>query len=407
MKNIKSYLLILNIFIFISANAQWIQKPSGSNDILTDIHFPTASVGYVVGSGGTILKSDDLGETWNTIYLNQSYSFESVYFINEDIGFVVGQNIMLKTSDGGNSWNIINLPIQAQAIYTDIKFIDNLVGFCSADGKILKTIDGGETWVVKNSINRAVGKIFFHDLTNGYVLSSPSKLLKTDDAGETWSMIDMNPTGVLSPTHEIIGDLFFTSDNTGHFAGYYYSILAKTLDGGNTWFCANSNCHNTSSIGYKSLFFTSDNIGYAVGDGVLKTIDGGNNWIEQISGDVSNLSSVYFTDNNIGYAVGFQGVILKTINGGTLGLDTAIKNNIEIKIFPIPTKSTLNIEIDSIDKRPLLLQLYSILGEKLLDIKIVSFSESIDLTKYAEGIYTYKLVNSDSEIIKIGKIIKN
>ena len=76
-----------------------------------------------------------------------------------------------------------------------------------------------------------------------------------------------------------------------------------------------------------SIFFTDQNTGYAVGDQgtILKTIDGGTNWINQNSGlnhDIS-LFSVNFPTTDTGYAVGgFDGVMqqlfegVKTTNGG-------------------------------------------------------------------------------------------
>ncbi|MBK7446360.1 MAG: hypothetical protein IPJ45_10170 [Ignavibacteria bacterium] len=67
-----------------------------------------------------------------------------------------------------------------------------------------------------------------------------------------------------------------------------------------------------------SNYFTGANTGYAVGDSgkILKTTDGGNNWLQQISPTRNLLKSVYFVNENTGYAVGDTGIILKTINAG-------------------------------------------------------------------------------------------
>jgi hypothetical protein len=48
---------------------------------------------------------------------------------------------------------------------------------------------------------------------------------------------------------------------------------------------------------------------------ILKTTDGGNNWIAQTSGTTDNLHSVYFTSSTIGWVVGGYGTILKTSDG--------------------------------------------------------------------------------------------
>ncbi|OFX56583.1 MAG: hypothetical protein A2046_13440 [Bacteroidetes bacterium GWA2_30_7] len=67
-----------------------------------------------------------------------------------------------------------------------------------------------------------------------------------------------------------------------------------------------------------STFFTDTITGYIVGSKgtILKTIDGGINWNEQISGTTELLTSVFFINNDIGFAVGYNGTILKTTNAG-------------------------------------------------------------------------------------------
>jgi len=50
---------------------------------------------------------------------------------------------------------------------------------------------------------------------------------------------------------------------------------------------------------------------------ILKTVDGGYNWVEQNMGGANPLQAVSFADLNTGYAVGDKGLILKTSDGGT------------------------------------------------------------------------------------------
>ena len=64
--------------------------------------------------------------------------------------------------------------------------------------------------------------------------------------------------------------------------------------------------------------FIDVNIGWAVGaDGtILRTTDGGENWVSQTSGTTEWLSTVHFLNANTGISVGMGGTILKTTNGG-------------------------------------------------------------------------------------------
>ena len=62
-------------------------------------------------------------------------------------------------------------------------------------------------------------------------------------------------------------------------------------------------------------------VGYAVGTDttgygtILKTVDGGNNWLAQTSGMENGVYDVYFTTDSIGYAVS-GGTLLRTTDGG-------------------------------------------------------------------------------------------
>ena len=120
-----------------------------------------------------------------------------------------------------------------------------------------------------------------------------------------------------SVTNEMTNSLksvYFISVDTGYTVGEDGSIL-KTINGGINWIAQNSGITNN----LKSVYFANNSTGYVVGDNgiILKTIDGGNNWNIQISGTILSLYSVYFKNTNIGYAVGDYGKILKTIDGGT------------------------------------------------------------------------------------------
>ena len=64
--------------------------------------------------------------------------------------------------------------------------------------------------------------------------------------------------------------------------------------------------------------FINADTAFAVGNSgsILKTINGGNTWVEQTSGTKEDLFDLYFRNADTGYVVGARGVILKTTNGG-------------------------------------------------------------------------------------------
>ena len=67
-----------------------------------------------------------------------------------------------------------------------------------------------------------------------------------------------------------------------------------------------------------SVSFIDSETGWAIGNlgTILKTTNGGENWINQTSGTTQYLIGVSFTDANNGTAVGSGGTILRTTDGG-------------------------------------------------------------------------------------------
>jgi len=67
-----------------------------------------------------------------------------------------------------------------------------------------------------------------------------------------------------------------------------------------------------------SVDMLDNNIGWAVGDNgvILKTTDGGNNWVSKEAPVSVSWKAVKFLNSSIGFAVGSGGYIIKSLNGG-------------------------------------------------------------------------------------------
>lgn len=334
------------------AEAQWEwQNPLPQGNNLNDIFFTCADTGFAVGDFGTLMKTTDAGLSWEVIELDYSLNIHSVIFTDNHTGFISGGDI-LKTEDGGLSWNVV-CPWNG---FTSLSFPDIDTGYAVTEyGEIYRTIDGGDNWSFLTGLTDGGSySIFFTDCNTGYV-NSQYKILKTTDSGSSWTecSIYMGP---------FVFDMHFLNSDTGFVvSGSYvdwppfthFGSIFKTEDGGLTWTCTYGSDYyiesiyftsntigfasgegnilkstdggNTWQIIYQgvptnSVFFTDDNTGFAAGviGTVLKTIDGGNNWNGLLpNGTTNTLKSVYFPDSNMGYAVGDQETILKTSNGGS------------------------------------------------------------------------------------------
>ena len=125
----------------------------------------------------------------------------------------------------------------------------------------------------------------------------------------------------------------------------------------------------------------------------------------------------YFTSKDTGYIVGRNGIILKTTDGGGnfIGIEI-IGNKIPTQFslsqsYPNPFNPTTNI-IYQIPKNSFVsLKVYDVLGKEVATLvnELLSpgtYEATFDATKYASGVYFYKLETSDFAETKRMMLIK-
>jgi len=223
---------------------------------LFSISFPSQSIGYVVGTGGTILKTSDAGNNWINLNSMTNDHLYSVYFINDTIGFACGDSIILKTNDGGNNWSNINIGGAFSGIpYAKIFFSSDSIGYyMKNDGlgfitHLYKTINSGLGWNLHSTLD-----------TNGTYTS-----------------------------------LFFTNDTTGYAMGWF--SMYKTIDGGTNWTYQNGYPWQFGNE-MQDVFFLNNDTGFAVGPcSFFKTTNGGECVIPKSFNFTDSLLTVYFYDS--------------------------------------------------------------------------------------------------------------
>jgi photosystem II stability/assembly factor-like uncharacterized protein/dienelactone hydrolase len=131
-------------------------------------------------SNAVILKTSDGGKSWKKVYQSER-PFECTWkasFPTKDVGYVtiqsynpdsnVKQQRIAKTTDGGNTWNEINLIEDAGAREFGIGFIDENHGFVGTMNSGYETKDGGLTWAPVN-LGKACNKIRIYKDASGKV----------------------------------------------------------------------------------------------------------------------------------------------------------------------------------------------------------------------------------------------
>ncbi len=219
---------------------------------------------------------------------------------------------LLVTYNGGSNWIVNQLATDPNIHFTALYFSNSRTGFIAAWGKIYKTTNAGVSIDTMNSYIDAYNSIHFPTPNTGYAVSRHIGIYKSTDSGYNW--IRLKPPELSGPNSESI---FFLNEMTGYIGGDYSLFgFTETTNGGLNWRSLNLN----ASLSDICFAFS---IGFAVGSGnngglILKTSDNGGSWTAvAFSPAAGYLVGVTISSNSIIYTVDYNGILVKSTNGGT------------------------------------------------------------------------------------------
>lgn len=306
----KVYFLFISLIITISSIGQteweWLNpKPTGHEAI--DIEFVAADTGYIV-TKRTILQTVNCGSEWTKI--GEVYGAADMEF-NNSSGLIVGSSgSILRTTDNGLTWNEHYSGIRENL--NSISYVTKDTIFLSSPRKLLSSNDAGISWEITEVNGYILNDIYFRSSNLGFAACNNGIIAKTTDGGNSWFSVYSHSANSVSYT-----EIIFVNELIGFANREYGGAILKTVDGGETWFELNNYGGDT-----KSFFFIDSLTGFLAGDdGYLeKTTDGGLTWTNSGFGSRNSkygLTSIYFLNHEIGFAVGERGRIMKTVNGGS------------------------------------------------------------------------------------------
>lgn len=269
---------------------------------INSLSFIDKNRGYAVGDAGTVIKTEDGGNSWSLLVMEDTTGFNSVHFLNIDEGYVAGdEGKLYVTNNGGGDWIRVPLPITERLI--KIYFYDNAIGYIACGkGSILKTTNRGSIWSATNTNHsEAILSINFPQRNIGYAVSKNGIVLKSVNSGNDW-------VGLKRFTQNYLKTIFFIDANIGFTGGAGGSIF-KTENGGESWKEYKTGLYS----GILSIFFTDIENGFAVTNKgeIIVTDDSGETWKTIKSGSYVNLTDICITPFKEVFFSGYNGTILK------------------------------------------------------------------------------------------------
>ena len=290
------------------------------------VHFFNPDTGFAVGTKGTIIKTNDGGNSWKQILTPINSDLLKIQAFSLDNIFVCGLNgTLLHSTDLGETWDIVDIGTTSHLF--NIKIIDQQIGWiCGFDSSLYKTENGGISWIKKTTgFDGDYRDIDFYNSQIGYICCTTGFLV-TEDSGKTWVSKQMSWLNTVEPLTEniilagnISGDIFYSTDrgttwskkNTtyasniqsiemvndtlGYASALYTGGYYFTTDAGKSW------DFEAEKIGNSQITFINDSIGYGVGSNLTftKTIDKGRTWKHLIINE--GINSIYFKNENEGF----------------------------------------------------------------------------------------------------------
>ncbi|MBK7270901.1 MAG: photosystem II stability/assembly factor-like protein [Flavobacteriales bacterium] len=214
------------------------------------VEFISPLEGFCGGLNGTFYHTNDGGANWTDIAPNIQPTIEGICGLSAPTPDVIyGCGIwsspayVIRSTDGGNTWDHIDLSLQASAL-VDIHFLSADTGFVSGkgpgpdeEGIILYTTDGGQNWTEVYSTGvpyEYVWKLQSPD-SGAHLFASiqanpnqgDTRFVRSLDRGASWT------DTIISNLYYYVQAIGFLTPQLGWTGGD--NALLETTDGGTTW----------------------------------------------------------------------------------------------------------------------------------------------------------------------------
>jgi photosystem II stability/assembly factor-like uncharacterized protein len=407
---LKKGILFISIFVSSISFSQWTlisDEVDNFTNYYSTVHFINADTGFVGGfmlDENSILRTQDGGSSWDTTSLfqmignNTTMPF-SIHFPSDSLGYAACRSSIFKTIDYGENWFEIDTGdvYLASVITGDIYFLNNDTGYVGwSDGGAggLRTYDGGLSW--EQDANLLAVRNF--NVYDGVVMANAGAWVMLDQQNMTWSFENSPEMGYNFYKHSVIheGRLYSMGARQGSGGG---GVISYSDDMGANWTIT-----ITPSI-IRDVHFRNATLGYIAmgGYGPSRTEDAGQTWhataIDNLgTNTVTGIDQFCWVNDTLGYGISVDG-IYKTTNGGGPSIgevyiyehDLGFEDEQEsaLTIYPNPATNTVNLNGVGLHFESV--EFYSVDG-KLIAAKLLSSNQSIlDVSDLSPALYLVKV----------------
>lgn len=205
-----------NDIIFCTTYGGMVATHDGGNNfvevpqVAKDAQFLTETTVYALGS--QLLKSTDAGRSWTQVNLPAGATndvYRTLFFLDEQTGFIGGGKWLYKTTDGGQNWQASTLDFSLESLHSLYITADG-TSYLGDQIALAKSTAGSNSWKRLASFPGAFTDVHFLSPEIGY-FTLGKYIIRTSDGGANFSK------AVTVPANQVITEIHFL-DATHAFA---------------------------------------------------------------------------------------------------------------------------------------------------------------------------------------------
>lgn len=239
----------------------------------TDLHFfaPNAGIAFVSnpsGGASSAYLTPDGGVSWTPVALPGGARVTTVHFVDQKVGYAIGPETLLATTDGGEKWTA--KPIAPGKSFSSINCssAETCVLTTTAGNELIETNDGGATDTVKTTSSSLIFSAGYANASQIVAVGESGATVLSNDGGATFTPASADLGGSYSRLRQGPAGMLLAPGSDGN--------LAISADGGESW----KVIATQTSQELVDVAFASPSVGYALdkGGGLQRTTNGGLSW---------------------------------------------------------------------------------------------------------------------------------
>lgn len=223
-----------SILVSHDAGATWEKKdfPEAGKALYGVTETPGGNI-VACGYDGKMLTTTDNGYNWRFSQISNWQSYKDLAFLDDNHAIGISGNSF---NSGGisyfDTYGAVDHWDSTDVEYNDIEMRDAYTGYIAGYGTMLKTTDGGKNWNVLNVVNDDFSGISILNAAEMWICGSNGSIFHSTDAGASWNK--QRNGNSLTEKKYYLHDILFIDQSNGWAVGDK-GVVIYSSDGGKSW----------------------------------------------------------------------------------------------------------------------------------------------------------------------------